>query len=111
MDFTLTPEVDALRASIRQFVDDRLIPLEADGANYDVHENIAPGVLARLRGEARAQGLWALQMPVARGGRGLRTRISAGSARPAGASAAWVKRAAWDRAKCSTAPAMRASRR
>ncbi len=72
MDFTLTPEVDALRASIRKFVDDRLIPLEADGANYDAHENIAPGVLARLRGEARAQGLWALQMPVARGGRGLK---------------------------------------
>ena len=71
MDFTLAPEVEAIRAAIRRFVDARLIPLEADRANYDAHENIAPAVLARLRAEARAEGLWALQMPVARGGRGL----------------------------------------
>ncbi len=71
MDFTLSPKVEALRASIRTFVDERLIPLEADRANYDEHENIAPGVLARFRAEARSQGLWALQMPEARGGRGL----------------------------------------
>jgi len=71
MDFTLTPEVEALRASIRRFVDERLIPLEADRSNYDAHDNIAPATLARLRVEARAQGLWALRMPVARGGRGL----------------------------------------
>lgn len=72
MDFTLAPEVEALRASIRRFVDERLIPLEADRSNYDEHDNIAMPVLARLRAEARADGLWALQMPVARGGRGLK---------------------------------------
>ncbi|MDB5317851.1 MAG: acyl-CoA dehydrogenase, middle domain protein 15 [Rhodospirillales bacterium] len=74
MDFSLSPEVEALRARIRRFVDERLIPLEADRANFDEHENIAPAVLLRLRAEARAEGIWALQMPVALGGGGL-TRV------------------------------------
>ena len=74
MDFSLSPEVEALRARIRRFVDERLIPLEADRANFDEHENIAPAVLARLRTEAKAEGIWALQMPVALGGGGL-TRV------------------------------------
>ncbi len=71
MDFTLPPEIEATRARLRAFVDERLIPLEADRANYDEHENIHPDVLARLRAEAKAEGLWALQMPKARGGGGL----------------------------------------
>jgi acyl-CoA dehydrogenase len=71
MDFTLPPEIDAIRLRIRRFVDERLIPLEADRANYDEHENIAPPVLAEMRALAKAEGLWALQMPKARGGGGL----------------------------------------
>ncbi len=74
MDFSLSPEVEALRARIRRFVDERLIPLEADRANFDEHENIAPAILARLRGEAKAEGIWALQMPLSLGGGGL-TRV------------------------------------
>jgi acyl-CoA dehydrogenase len=71
MDFVLPPEIEDYRLRIRRFVDERLIPLESDRANYDEHENIAPAVLARLRAEAKAQGLWALQMPKAIGGQGL----------------------------------------
>jgi hypothetical protein len=71
MDFSLSPEVDAVRRRIREFVEERLIPLESDPANYDEHENIARPLLERLRAEAKAQGLWALQMPKARGGGGL----------------------------------------
>lgn len=71
MDFTLDPAIDDLRLRVRRFVDDRLIPLEADRANYDEHENVREDVLERMRGEARARGLWALQMPRARGGGGL----------------------------------------
>jgi acyl-CoA dehydrogenase len=71
MDFTLPPDIDATRAKLRSFVNERLIPLEADRVNYDEHENIHPDVLARLRAEAKAEGLWALQMPKARGGGGL----------------------------------------
>ena len=68
MDFALPPEIDAIRARIHRFVDERLIPLESDRANYDEHENIAPAVLADLRKAAKAEGLWALQMPRELGG-------------------------------------------
>jgi len=71
MDFSLPPAVETLRKRLREFVDDRLIPLEADRASYDAHENITPALLARLRAEAKAEGLWALQMPPERGGGGL----------------------------------------
>ena len=71
MDFSLTPEVEDYRLRIREFVDTRIIPLEADRRNYDEHDNIALDVLEEVRAEARAAGLWALQMPVERGGQGL----------------------------------------
>jgi len=71
MEFTLDPATDDLRRRVRDFVDAKLIPLEADRANYDEHENIREDVLARVRGDTRAAGLWALQSPKARGGGGL----------------------------------------
>ena len=40
MDFALPPEIDDYRTRIRAFVDAHIIPLEADRANYDEHENI-----------------------------------------------------------------------
>ena len=49
MDFSLPPEIEALRVQVAQFVRERIIPLEADPANYDEHENIAPAVLARMQ--------------------------------------------------------------
>jgi len=73
MDFTLTPEVDETRRNIRAFVADRILPLEDDPASYDEHENIDEALLQTLRAEARAEGLWALSMPVERGGRGFNT--------------------------------------
>ena len=71
MDFSLSPNVERLRLAIRGFVDSRMIPLESDRSTYDEHENIELGLLAELRAAAKAQGLWALNMPVARGGGGL----------------------------------------
>jgi acyl-CoA dehydrogenase len=71
MDFALPPDVVDLTKRIRTFVDERLIPLESDRATYDEHENIREPLLAELRAAARAEGLWALQMPKARGGGGL----------------------------------------
>ncbi|MEQ9606833.1 MAG: acyl-CoA dehydrogenase family protein, partial [Kiloniellaceae bacterium] len=71
MDFSLAPEVDSLRLQIREFVEREIMPLEADPAAYDAHENIAPDRLDTLRAKAKAAGLWALQMPKARGGQGL----------------------------------------
>ena len=71
MDFALSPEVDRIRLSIREFVEQRLIPLESDRATYDEHENITETLLETLRAEAKAAGLWALNMPRDRGGLGL----------------------------------------
>ena len=71
MDFGLPDDVEACRAAIRRFVDERLIPLERDPAAYDEHENLALDRLAALQADARAAGLWSLRMPVARGGRGM----------------------------------------
>ena len=71
MDFTISPELDRLRRQIAGFVNDRLIPLEADAGSYDAHENIDEGLLGTLRAEARAAGLWCLQLPEDQGGRGV----------------------------------------
>jgi acyl-CoA dehydrogenase len=71
MDFTLSREGEALRVQIKAFVDQELIPLESRRASFDEHDNIALPLLQQMRQKAKASGLWSLQMPVGRGGRGL----------------------------------------
>ncbi len=71
MDFTLPPEIDALRLETRAFIADHVLPLEADRANYDPHENIRDDVLDAVRAKAKAAGLWAPQTPREFGGMGL----------------------------------------
>ncbi len=72
MDFALSPATEAMRLLVRDFVNNRLIPLESDPASYDAHENIARPLLAEIRRETKAMGIWALQSPKARGGGGLK---------------------------------------
>lgn len=71
MDLNLDPRSESYRRRVREFVQDRLIPLEDDRAHFDAHENIAPAVLRRLRAEAKSAGLWCLQLPQEVGGQGL----------------------------------------
>ena len=71
MDFSLPPEIETLRRKAGAFIEAHVLPLEADRANYDPHENIRLDVLRPLRDRAKAEGLWAPQMPQARGGLGL----------------------------------------
>lgn len=71
MDFTISPEIADFRDRIAAFVDAHVLPLEADPAAFDAHENIAAEPLARLRAKARADGLWCLQLRPETGGRGL----------------------------------------
>ena len=71
MDFALPPETETLRRRIADFVAAEIMPLEADRASYDEHENIAMPVLERLRAKVKAAGLWAPQMPRELGGLGL----------------------------------------
>lgn len=71
MDFTIGAHIEAYRARIAAFVEDRILPLEADRANYDAHENIRLDILGELRKQAREQGLWCLQLKPETGGQGL----------------------------------------
>jgi acyl-CoA dehydrogenase len=71
MDFTISPRVENFRARIAAFVERELIPLEADPASFDEHENIRLDLLDRLRTKARAEGLWCLQLKQETGGQGL----------------------------------------
>ena len=70
MDFRISPAVEDVRARIADFVERELIPLEADPAAYDAHENIRLDLLEGLRGKAREQGLWCLQLRPETGGLG-----------------------------------------
>src|SRR5690349_19065184 len=71
MDFTLPPEIEKVRLSTRRFVDEHVLPLEADRANYDEHENIRLDVLSKVQAKAKAAGLWAPQAPKEYGGMAL----------------------------------------
>jgi acyl-CoA dehydrogenase len=71
MDFLLDPKTESYRKRYREFVQQRVLPLEEDPASFDEHENIGLDLLERLRAEAKTAGLWAPQMPRDRGGQGL----------------------------------------
>ena len=71
MDFTISPRIEDFRARIARFVDDAVMPVEADRANWDAHDNIAHAPLDALRQKAKAEGLWCLQLALETGGQGL----------------------------------------
>jgi acyl-CoA dehydrogenase len=71
MDFTLPPDLEDVRARTRAFVAEQILPVEADPASWDEHENIADGPLALLREKAKAAGLFSPQAPKEFGGMGL----------------------------------------
>jgi acyl-CoA dehydrogenase len=71
MDFALSPETTRHRDRYRAFVRDHVLAHDTAPESFDEHENIREDVLATLRAKAKAEGVWAPQMPVARGGQGL----------------------------------------
>ena len=71
MDFTLSPRIEDFRARIARFVDEAVMPVEADRTQWDAHGNIAHAPLHDLRARARADGLWCLQLRPETGGQGL----------------------------------------
>lgn len=71
MDFTLPTHVEEFRLRYRGFVAEHLLPLESDPASFDEHENIRLDLLEKMRGKAKAAGLWLPQMPKDSGGQGL----------------------------------------
>ena len=71
MDFTLSPEIEDIRVRTRAFIEAEVLPLEADRANFDEHDNIRIDLLPGLYAKAKAAGLWAPQAPKEYGGMGL----------------------------------------
>ena len=68
MDFTLSPEIEDLRKRTRAFIEEHVLPLEADPKNFSEHENIPDERLAPVREKAKKAELWAPQSPKAFGG-------------------------------------------
>ena len=71
MDFTLSPEHEAIRLRTREFVEQHVLPLEQDPVNFSDHENIPLDRLAPIQAKAKAAGLWAPQSPKEFGGMAL----------------------------------------
>ena len=71
MDFALPPHLADVARRTRAFVDDHILPLEADRSAWDAHENIAEAALVDVRARARAAGLWSPQVSAAFSGMGL----------------------------------------
>lgn len=71
MDFTISPEIEDYRARIARFVEDEILPVEANRDSYDDHGNIQLDWLEALRDKARSEGLWCLQLQKETGGAGL----------------------------------------
>jgi acyl-CoA dehydrogenase len=69
MDFELSPELSALRRSVRAFMDERVIPNEQAIIAED--RELRWDTLKRLQADARAAGLWTPHLPPSLGGRGL----------------------------------------
>lgn len=69
MDFGFGPELTALRGEVRRFVDERIVPLEAQIVREDRERRRV--TLEGLRQEARAAGLYVPHLPESYGGRNL----------------------------------------
>lgn len=67
MDFTYTPEQVEIVEQVREFREDALMPLEP---TFLQEGYLAPELRTQLEEQARARGLWALDVPKDRGGRG-----------------------------------------
>ena len=65
MDALIPEELRMLQSTVRQFVENEVMPLEAD---YD--EELPPDVSAPLQVRLREMGLWALSVPLEYGGGG-----------------------------------------
>jgi acyl-CoA dehydrogenase len=69
MDFEWPPAVVELRRRVRAFVDEQVLPLEAQ----ETEEGLPAALLERVRAEARRAGLWLPHLPEDYGGLGLGT--------------------------------------
>ena len=71
MDYAISGQVRELCDKAASFVNDQVIPLEADRSNFNEYENLKLAVRDQIRAKAREIGIWAPQISKARGGLGL----------------------------------------
>jgi len=71
MNFDSPSDVLPLMKAVDEFVEARLLPLEEDPLSFDSHENIKEDLLAKVRQEVKALGLFSPQLPKEFGGLGL----------------------------------------
>ncbi|MBT3969417.1 MAG: acyl-CoA dehydrogenase [Actinobacteria bacterium] len=75
IDFSLTPELEAIRSRVRTFVDDVVRPgeqrIEGKGDEPSLEGSERSEALVAMRKLAHAEGLWLPHMPVEWGGMGL----------------------------------------
>ncbi len=72
IDFTLTPEHEAIRLRVRDFIEGVVKPGEDKiGQHEDIDRGEYITILLEMRGEARKAGLWLPHMPEEWGGMGL----------------------------------------
>ena len=71
MNFEIPSDVLPLITAVEEFVESRLLPLEKDPSSFDEHENIREDLLAVIRAEVKAMGLFSPQLPKEFGGVGL----------------------------------------
>ncbi len=69
IDFTLSPELEKIRAQVRDYIDTVVKPLEAEIREEDRGSLIH--AIIEMRQEAQARGLWCPHMPEEWGGMGL----------------------------------------
>jgi acyl-CoA dehydrogenase len=70
MDFELPEELRILKATLRRFVDNELIPIERETTDG---EQIKPQYLERFERRAKELGIWQLDVPAEYGGGGMST--------------------------------------
>src|SRR6266702_6629183 len=68
MDFELPEELRLLKATLRRFVDNELIPIERKTTDG---EQIKPDYLSRFESRAKELGIWQLDVPTEYGGGGM----------------------------------------
>ena len=67
IDFAIPPEAAAIREKVRQWVHDVCIPAEKEVTSVETYK----ATVAKLREQAKAQGLWMPFVPKEYGGMGL----------------------------------------
>lgn len=70
MDLSLSPALEQIRAELRKFLHDEVIPWEKEAA-FDPDQGFPPELVARVRHRAVALGFYGAEMPHELGGKGL----------------------------------------